>query len=118
MKDLILEYFVIQLFGLIQSTPAQSITNNDVFIQFCCPEGQFEIAYMNCTQGKSSWKPDALIEAEARGEGRALYDKKPEKFCPDGKSFSWESNRQERPIEILKNGSVYSPLHSGKRGIS
>ena len=106
MKDLILEFFVTQLFGLIQSTLAQSITNNDVCIQFCCPEGQFEIGYMNCTQGENSWKPDALIEAEARGEGRALYNKTPESFCPDGKSFSWESDRNERHIEILKNGSV------------
>ena len=114
MIDLLREFFVIPLIVASLGNPLQAIKNDTEFckdnsnicIQFCCPEGQFEDIYRNCTpyQGDNiNWKPKALIEAEVRGKGRALFDRDPDIFCPNG-SFRWPSFSRKRSIKILNNG--------------
>ena len=121
MKDIIRELFVILLFVTSLENPSQAIQNDTEFckdnsnvcIQFCCPEGQYEFInknrYSTCKpyQGDNvTWKPKALIEAEVRGKGRALFDRDPDDFCPNGRngSFFWPSFSRNRSIKILNNG--------------
>ena len=114
MIDLLQECFLIPLIVASLGNPLQAFKNDSDFckdksnicIQFCCPEGQFEDIYRNCTpyQGDNiNWKPKALIEAEVRGKGRALFDRDPDIFCPNG-SFRWPSFSRKRSIKILNNG--------------
>ena len=77
-------------------------------VPYCCRKGMFggpdgkKCIPSDSTNGNTEWKPRALIEAESRGSGKAVYGMLPE--CSD--RFILDSFNSNLPIKILENGNL------------
>ena len=77
-----------------------------ICVRYCCPRGEVEEPNGKCLPHLSleDIKPKALIEAEKKGIGKALYNYVP--YCSESDRVHLNTSEVGLPIGILENGSL------------